>query len=119
VKKRQQIRVETLNRLGSELSNRLMRYAQPEIVEICLSLSFAALPANVLFAIISWRRNFDLIAPHESMQAIESVCSSIRKINGTIFIALVFVPLKIKYEERKGGVAESGKRKSKKYCFGY
>jgi ankyrin repeat protein len=79
-KERQELRFETLNRIRSQLAIRLMRYAQPEIVGICLAMSSLDLPPYVLLWIIDWLPNYDRLSPRHKIRLIESVRSSIRNV---------------------------------------
>jgi hypothetical protein len=81
-KERQELRLETLNRIKHKIGIRLMRYAQPEIIGICLAMSSFDLPPYVLLWIIDWLPNYDRLSHHKKIQLIESVRVSIWKING-------------------------------------
>jgi hypothetical protein len=70
------------NRIISSLSIRLMRYAQPEIIGICLAMSSLELPPYVLLWIIDWLPNYDRLSHHKKIHLIESVRNSIWKIKG-------------------------------------
>ena len=80
---REQTRIETLARIRSEFGVRLMRFAQPDIIGICLALSSLDLPPYVLLWIIDWLPRYDLLSHHKKIQLIESVVQSIRKLKGS------------------------------------
>jgi hypothetical protein len=79
-KERQEFRVQTLSRIKQKVAIRLMRYAQPEIIGICIALSSFELPPYVLLWIIDWLPNYDRLSHHKKIQLIESVRNSIWKI---------------------------------------
>jgi hypothetical protein len=81
-KDRQELRLETLNRIKRKVGVRLMRYAQPDIIGICLTMSSLELPPYVLLWIIDWLPNYDRLSHHKKIRLIESVRASIWKIKG-------------------------------------
>ena len=64
--------METLSRIRSEVGTRLMRFAQPDIIGICLAL------ASLEFS------------HHKKIHLIESVVRSIRKLKGLNVIVVLF-----------------------------
>ena len=80
---REQTRLETLARIRSELGIRLMRFAQPDIIGICLALAPLELPPYVLLWIVDWLPRYDLLSHHKKIHLIESVVKSIRKLKGS------------------------------------
>jgi hypothetical protein len=61
-------RASALTRVRRELSIRLMRFAQPEIVDICIALASRKLPPYVLLWIIDWLPNYDRLSHHKKIQ---------------------------------------------------
>jgi hypothetical protein len=90
-KERQELRLETLNRIKHKVGIRLMRYAQPEIIGICLAMSSLELPPYVLLWIIDWLPNYDRLSHHKKIHLIESVRASIWKIKGNSVVVVVVV----------------------------
>ena len=89
---REQTRSETLARARSELGVRLMQFAQPEIIGICLALAPLELPPYVLLWIVDWLPRYDLLPHRKKIHLIESVVKSIRNIKGSqsiLFYSLV------------------------------
>ena len=80
---REQTRSKTLVRIRSELGIRLMQFAQPEIIGICLALAPLELPPYVLLWIVDWLPRYDLLSHHKKIHLIESVVQSIRKLKGS------------------------------------
>ena len=58
-----------------------MRFAQPDIIGICLALAPLELPPYVLLWIVDWLPRYDLLSHHKKIHLIESVVRSIRKLN--------------------------------------
>ena len=81
-----QIRNEKLNRIRADLAIRLMRYAQPEIIGICLAMSALELPPYVLLWITDYLPSYDKLSHHKKIQLIMSVRDSIWKIQGQYFL---------------------------------
>ncbi len=50
-----------------------MRWAHPDIVEICLAMAPFDLPLYVLLEIIDWVPRFDKVSHHKKIALIESV----------------------------------------------
>ena len=80
---REQTRLETLARIRSELSIRLMRFAHPDIIGICLALAPLDLPPYVLLWIVDWLPRYDLLSHRKKIHLIESVVRSIRQLKGS------------------------------------
>ncbi len=83
---RKQLRLETLARIRNKVGIRLMRYAHPDIVDICLALAPFDLPPYVLLEIIDWLPQFARLSHHKKIHLIQAVWHSIRKINGTLTV---------------------------------
>ena len=60
-----------------------MRFAQPDIIGICLALAPLELPPYVLLWIVDWLPRYDLLSHHKKIHLIESVVQSIRKLKGS------------------------------------
>ena len=75
-----QTRKETLQRIRARLAIRLMRFAQDEIIGICLAMSSLDLPPYVLLWIIDELPNYDLLSHHKKIELITSVRDSIWKL---------------------------------------
>jgi hypothetical protein len=63
-----------------------MRWAHPDIIDICLALAPFDLPPYVLLEIIDWLPQFEKVSHHKKIHLIQSVWNSIRKINMMTFI---------------------------------
>ena len=75
-----------MNAIRARYAIRLMRWAQPEIVGICLAMSSLELPPYVLLWIIDFLPNYDKLSHHKKIELITSVRASIWKIQGkTVF----------------------------------
>ena len=85
--------METLARILFELGVRLMRFAQPEIIGICLALAPLELPPYVLLWIVDWLPRYDLLSHHAKIHLIESVVKSIRKLKGSQSILILSILL--------------------------
>lgn len=77
---KEETRIETSNRIRYERGIRLMQYAQPEIVGICLAFASLELPPYILLWIVDWLPNYDKLSHRKKIHLIESVRSSIWKI---------------------------------------
>ena len=77
---RKQTRLETMNRIRNNIGIRLMRFAQPIIVGICLALASLELPPYILLWIVDWLPRFDKLSHHKKIQLITSVRDSILKV---------------------------------------
>jgi hypothetical protein len=80
IQQREQTRSETLQRIKSTVGVRLLRFAHPEIVGICIAMSPLELPPYVLLWIIDWLPNYDLLSHHKKIHLIESIRNSISKL---------------------------------------
>jgi hypothetical protein len=82
LKEREDKKLETMNRIRSELGVRLMRHAQSTIVDVCIALSSLQLLPYVLLWIVDFLPNFDKLSHVKKIRLIESVRASILKFKG-------------------------------------
>ena len=68
-----------LCRVRAELGVHLMRYAQADIVSICIALAPLELPPYVLLWILDWLPRYELLSELRKLRLIEAVRESIRR----------------------------------------
>ena len=70
-----------MSRLRASIYHRWMRFAQHDIIGICLALAPIELPPYVLLWIIDWLPHYGQLSHHKKIALIESVRNSILKFN--------------------------------------
>jgi hypothetical protein len=69
-----------LKRVSDGVGIRLMRFAQRDIIGICLAMSPLELPHYVMLWIIDWLPNYHRLSHLKKIRLIESVHTSVRKL---------------------------------------
>jgi len=71
-----------IDQIQHKVSIRLMRYAQNNIVLICLAFAYLELPPYVLLWIMDFLPNYDKLSHHKKIELITAVRDSIWKLKG-------------------------------------
>jgi len=78
---RKQLAEQTMKSLRKEVANNMLKFAQEEVLDICIALKSAEIPLYVMKEIVGWLPNYDIFTDFQIVRVLEKIYESTRKIN--------------------------------------
>lgn len=78
---RKQLAEQTMKSLRKEVANNMLKFAQEEVLDICIALKSAEIPLYVMKEIVGWLPNYDIFSDFQIVRMLEKIYESTRKIN--------------------------------------
>lgn len=78
---RKQLAEQTMKSLRKEVANNMLKFAQEEVLDICIALKSAEIPLYVMKEIVAWLPNYDIFTDFQIVRVLEKIYESTRKIN--------------------------------------
>ncbi len=77
---REQLAEQTKKSLRNEVANNMLKFAQEEVLDICIALKSADIPLYVMKEIVGWLPNYDIFTDFQIVRLLEKIYKSTRKI---------------------------------------